>query len=345
MANNATNKIKRKTFGLVLKDGVEVKTLEDLRENFDLEKAIEYFKSGELLEWLEDRFYDDEAEKIENISPNDKNLSQKLCVALDVECDEDVEFIQRVREKKKILAEKTDDENIIDNATTTALNQDDLANLLHLDYSTIYLCGESFTVPIRVANKKYIGVLSTPKIKIRANSDEELATKNIVFENCKLAWRKEASIEEFRALAQKIFGNDGRFPIVTNGKRVSTFDQLDKVEKSAVLRMICQGKYAEHQIAFLQVTNDLSSGFAMTIDSFCIGGGIGSKIFPYKNMKLSFSKEGSPSWSYVLNVNGTSFASWYGYANDSEACKKLFGEHDSNFYEKVRNFLNVAKNF
>ena len=173
----------KKTFTLEM-NGIEIKTLEDLRKNFNLEKAVEYFKSGKLVDWLADRFYDDEAEKIENISDDDKNLSQKICAALDVECDEDLEFTQRVCEKKKILAEKTDDENIIDNATTTALNQDDLANLLHMDYPTIFLCGENFTVPIRVENKKYIGVLSTPKIKIKANSDEELAAKNISFENC-----------------------------------------------------------------------------------------------------------------------------------------------------------------
>ena len=99
----------KKTFALEM-NGIEIKTLEDLRENFNLEKAVEYFKSGKLVDWLADRFYDDEADAIENISADDKNLSQKICAALDVECDEDLEFTQRVREKKKILAEKTDDE-------------------------------------------------------------------------------------------------------------------------------------------------------------------------------------------------------------------------------------------
>ena len=94
----------KKAFNLVLKDGVEVKTIEELRENFDLEKIVEYFKSGELVEWLENLFYDDEVEKIEDISPDDRNLSQKICVALGVESDEDLEFTQRIREKKKILA-------------------------------------------------------------------------------------------------------------------------------------------------------------------------------------------------------------------------------------------------
>lgn len=193
----------KKTFALAL-NGVEVKTLEDLQNNFELEKIVAYFKSGELLDWLNDRFYDDEAEKIENISPDDKNLSQKICVALNVECDEDLEFTQRIREKKKILEEKTDDENIIDNATTTALNQDDLANLLHMDYKKIFLCGENFTVPIRVENKKYIGVLSTPKIKIKANSDEELAAKNISFENCILPYEK-SKIDELKTLEENFF--------------------------------------------------------------------------------------------------------------------------------------------
>ena len=335
MANNATNKIQRKTFGLVLKDGVEVKTLEDLRENFDLEKAVEYFKSGELLEWLEDRFYDDEAEKIENISPNDKNLSQKICAALDVECDEDVEFIQRVREKKKILAEKTDDENIIDNATTTALNQDDLANLLHLDYSTIYLCGENFTVPIRVENKKYIGVLSTPKIKIRANSDAELAAKNIIFENCKLAWRKESPIDELKALVQKIFGNNGEFPIVDKNinldkTRKKSYSQLSKTEKSLALRMVCQGKYTENQIVYMELNPDLTDGFALTDDALCTGGKTGVNVIKY-------NKIGSISCDDYLKI----------YDNDGMHYfwKKTFFYNKKSLNKKIKDFLEVVKNF
>ena len=170
----------KKIFSLDLK-GVAVKDLEGLRENFDLERVVDYFKSGRLVEWLADRFYDDEVEALENISVDDKNLTAKICAALGVECVDDLEFSQRISEKKKILAEKTDDENIINNALTTAFNQDDLANLLNMEYKIIYLCGESFNIPIRIADRKYIGVLSTPKIKIKANSDEEIAEKNIVF--------------------------------------------------------------------------------------------------------------------------------------------------------------------
>ncbi len=257
-----------------------------MRENFDLEKAVEYFKSGELLDWLAERLYDDEVEALENLSADARNLAQKICAALNVECDEDLEFTQRIREKKKILAEKTGDENVIDNATITALNQDDLANLLHMGYKVIYLCGESFNVPIRMTGKKYIGVLSTPKIKIKANSDDDLAAKNIVFENCKLAWHKESPIEAMKALAAKIFGTNGEWQIIDQNKKViSSYDKLSKAEKTMAINLCCSGKYKESEIVFMMIRDDLSDGFAFTVDSFCTGGASGGYIIKYSDIK------------------------------------------------------------
>ena len=321
----------KKTFSLVLKDGIEVKTLEDLREFFDLEKVVEYFKSGELAEWLADRFYDDEADAIENISADDRNLSQKICIALGVESDDDVEFIQRLREKKKFLMEKTDDENIIENAATTALNQDDLANLLHMDYATIFLCGESFNVPIRLENKKYIGVLSTPKIKIRANSDEELEAKNIIFENCKLAWRKESPIEEFKALAQKIFGTSGEWQIIDEKKEVvSSYDKLSQTEKNMAVKLCCSGKYFESQIVFMMFRDDLSDGFAFTTDAFCTGGASGGNIFKYNEID---SVNGERWRTYIVYKKGGGYGLNSGIFYDNE---------DLNV--KIKEFLDVVKN-
>ena len=312
---------------------------------FDLEKVVEYFKSGELAEWLADRFYDDEADAIENISADDRNLSQKICIALGVESDDDVEFIQRLREKKKFLMEKTDDENIIENAATTALNQDDLANLLHMDYSTIFLCGESFNVPIRVENKKYIGVLSTPKIKIRANSDEELEAKNIVFENCKLAWRKESPIEELKALVQKIFGTSGEWNIVekvfdgissSSVKIVSTYDKLDKNEKFAALRLTCQGKYEEHQIAYMQLESDFSAGFAFTMDSFCTGGSLGKHLIKYNEIdSVTTSYRGNGRFVEIKQKNG----------NIISVGERINMFDGSGLEEKLKKFLDIVKNF
>ncbi len=331
MYNTVKSSSKKKTFSLILKNDFEVKTLEDLRENFDLEKAVKYFKSGELLQWLEDRFYDDEAEALENISANDKNLSQKLCAALGVECDDDLEFIRRIREKKKFLMEKTDDENIIDNAVITALNQDDLANLLHLDYPTIYLCGENFSVPIRISDKKYIGVLSTPKIKIRANSDEELAAKKIVFENCKLAWRQETPMEALKALASRLFGLNGVWQIINQYYEVvSNYDKLSKAEKTMARNLCCSGKYKESEIVFMMFREDLSDGFALTTDAFCTGGTSGGNIINYKVIKdIQLD-----SFDIVTENNTNSFSFKY----------DGILRYNRNIAVQVKKFLDVVKN-
>ena len=332
----------KKTFALEM-NGIEIKTLEDLRENFNLEKAVEYFKSGELVDWLADRFYDDEADAIENISADDKNLSQKICAALDVECDEDLEFTQRVREKKKILAEKTDDENIIDNATTTALNQDDLANLLHMDYPTIFLCGENFTVPIRVENKKYIGVLSTPKIKIKANSQADLDAKNISFENCQLPYEK-SKIDELKSLVQKIFQNNGEFPIVDkNGIKVSTYNQLTKIGKSLALRMICQGKYSEHQIIYMGLDSDLTDGFILTDDSFCTGGKTGRNIIKYNEIKDVEGTSGDVS-DDMLKAFRTPLKIFLNNGKNFEITEGII-YNDAVLNKNIKKFLEIVKDF
>ncbi|WP_303818065.1 hypothetical protein [Selenomonas ruminantium] len=39
-------------------------------------------------------------------------------------------------------------------------------------------------------HKKYIGILGTPKIEIRATSDSDLKEKDIIFENVELSWNK-----------------------------------------------------------------------------------------------------------------------------------------------------------
>ena len=301
---------------LKLKDNVEVRTLEELRGNFDLEKIFDAFKSGALIAWLADRFYDDEAEAVANIDLDDANALEKICVALNVE------FAQRLREKTVALSAMTDDKNIIANAAATALNQEDLADLIRMGYKTIYLCGENFSVPIRVAGVKYIGVLTAPKIKIRAQSQADLAAQNITFENVQLPWQNSPSIDELKALAEKIFHTVGKWRIVKDGKQVSTFDALTNTEQAAALQMVCHGEYTAEQIVFMQLTDDLTSGFALTADSFCTGGTIGTSLMPYKEI-----------------LHTSLYAKLY--FNNSDACVALIDAD----YDKIRAFLETAKNF
>lgn len=188
---------KKIKFALEMANGVKVRSgLEELREHFDMEKIASYFLSGKLLEWLEDRYYDDEAAKIAELDKDAPNLNAQLCAIIGVDASKydafDVEALERLNEKKRLLKERTSDSKIIDNAMLTAFNQEDLADLLDLESPVIYLCGEKFNIPIRVEHKKYIGILGTPKIEIRATSDNDLKAKDIIFENVILPFAMES---------------------------------------------------------------------------------------------------------------------------------------------------------
>ena len=118
-------------FALEMANGVKVRSnLEELRENFDIDKAVGHFLSGKLVEWLEDRYYEDEAEQISALDKDSLDFRQKLCDALGVEYEGgenlDVEFLARLNEKKNYLRQKTDEKSIVANADKTALNQEDL---------------------------------------------------------------------------------------------------------------------------------------------------------------------------------------------------------------------------
>lgn len=174
-------------------DGTSVTNgLDDLQAHFDIESILKYFYSGQLAQWLEDRYYDEEAELVQILNKDDPNLKQELCSILGVSpalhagLDEGQQ--KRLKEKEALLKDKTSDESVIVLAPQTAFTQEDLADLLDMGEPTIYLCGESFNIPIRMVNKKYVGLLSTPQIKIKANSDQELAEKQLSFENVHLPW-------------------------------------------------------------------------------------------------------------------------------------------------------------
>ena len=46
---------KKIKFALEMAEGIKVRTIEDLRAHFDMERVMMYFSDGKLLEWLEDR--------------------------------------------------------------------------------------------------------------------------------------------------------------------------------------------------------------------------------------------------------------------------------------------------
>ena len=138
-------------FPLHMKNGVQVRTLEELRENFDLESVLGYFENGKLATWLKDRYYDELAETICQLNSADENLNKKLCDLLGVVFSKRMSAIKldtviQRNEKLNQVRQITDNEEIIASFSTVAFNQAELENLLkQSDVKTIYVHGDHFS--------------------------------------------------------------------------------------------------------------------------------------------------------------------------------------------------------
>ena len=168
-------------------NGVDVRTIEELREHFDLESVLGYFVNGKLVTWLRDRYYNKEAMAIDALSADDERFARKLCDILKVSYsdsvdDIDMEYIKRRQEKIALLSQITSDERLLSKIDNVAFNQEDLVNLLHKNMKYIYLCNEEFEVPISYENITYVGI-GHVKIKLKTKYKVRLSKLNIRFVN------------------------------------------------------------------------------------------------------------------------------------------------------------------
>ena len=136
---------------------------------------------------------------------------------------------------------------------------------------------------------------------------------------------KSIPIEDLKELAQKLFKTQNTWDIVKNGAVVAGYDSLTKIEKAVALKKFFQ-VYTEDQIAYIRLTEDLTSGFAFTVDSFCAGGNIKNALIKYTYIKSAVAYEDADeqedgtcnSRCYGIKINGS--------ASLSDAVK-VIGDH------------------
>ena len=189
-------------FPLEMEDGVEVRSMEELRDNFSLSRVLEYFNDGRLVTWLQDRYENTIAEKIAAINPNEEDVEKKICEVLDVEYDENASEEEGKAEERKrkleLLKEYPDAMKYAKNVDYVAFDQDDLYDLLDENAKEIYLCGKRFSVPISKGNTKYIGSIDGVEVVIEAKQPVDFESKSISFVNCQFdeKYRKIVGAEE-----------------------------------------------------------------------------------------------------------------------------------------------------
>lgn len=149
-------------FPLVLKNDVKVRTLEDLQQNFDLEKILAYYENGKLETWLRDRYEDDIAEQVGNIDKNSPEAVNVLCSVLGVSADNttgvSLADVRLKNEKLDRVKQISDESEVINNYQNVAFSQEELDSIIASGANTVYLYGEKFTILPDRKNVRFVGL-------------------------------------------------------------------------------------------------------------------------------------------------------------------------------------------
>ena len=202
---------------LEMADGVKVRTLDELKDNWSLEKVVENYLNGRLATWLNDRYYTELAEQVDALAEVQDNtaLQKELCRIFDVdfadEEDIDVDAVNERNHKLDILRQYTADDTVLKNVDIVAFDQEELGDILDSGENVIYLFNNTFSIPLSVKNKKYIGVGKAECI-IHSKDVVDFAELGIEFENVVFdeKYRKieeEKSPSKFRDEGNKLYDN------------------------------------------------------------------------------------------------------------------------------------------
>ena len=171
-----------------MKNDVMVRNIREFKEHWDIDKALLNFHSGKLLKWLNDRYYEDEVDKFEQLSKDDPELPQKLGAIFGFHVVEptggiDLPLMARINKLKQYTANP----KIWAKVKQVAFNQEELVDRLDEDYDEIYLCSSSdFRIPLKVNDKRYIGVdEGGVVVTIKSDVPVNFEVKNIEFINIK----------------------------------------------------------------------------------------------------------------------------------------------------------------
>lgn len=335
---------KKIRFPLKMKNGAEVRTLDELKENFDLESVLGYFTDGKLATWLADRYYDEKAEAVSALSADTPELNAKLCNILEVEYqgDDDVadlEYIQRRNEKLRILSAYTDNKDILNNIDIVAMSQDELFDILDELPEKVYLYGEKFSIPYGAKNVCYVGVNNPLIILETDKSIDEYEEANIKFQKV----RFEGNVNPFVTIGEKLY---------LEGKYHEAFPIIEKAAESGNPRaMYIMARYYQDGYEVVKINKEKRN-------SWC------ERAYPYKEPLSMYGyaawclKDGSDEQKsiYALIFNdikllaesGDSFAQGtigrmydygYGVAQDKSVAVKWMMEAAYQGYPDAQNYF------
>jgi len=226
-------------FPLKMANEAQVRTLEELRENFDLASVLGYYDNGRLIEWLADRYYEEEAGKINVLDKSSSDFKKSLCEILGVPYSEDeagsldLADISAKNERRERLKQFTADDKILAAVDSVAFSQEELADLLDDDVKIIYLCGERFKIPGSKEGVTYIGVNNPIITPPEGFVEKSIVLKNVEFDPndfIKLAKAAPDPVQWWRRAAEAGFA-EAQFNL---GKCYENGEGIEKNHEEAV---------------------------------------------------------------------------------------------------------------
>lgn len=169
-------------FPLEMANGKMVRELEEFQENFDFQRAVEYFNIGKLQKWLEALYCDDILEKLEALTLQDDNFFELFTEVLGVKVQpvNPKEEIHNAELKEK-LREHVEEDELEKCVSITADTQEWLEKRLDDGCKTIYLFGERFTIPKTAQNIQFIGVQKTEIVELEVKDKQTFINQNLEF--------------------------------------------------------------------------------------------------------------------------------------------------------------------
>lgn len=139
-------------FPLFMKDDIPVRTMEELRNNCDIEKLLMYFVDGKLTIWLRDRYEDKLSEMVKELDRDQEDITEKLCQLLGIRYDRnetgEMSDIIIKNEKIKVIRKHTNRSEPIDFPERVAFTQEEFEQLVSDErIGNIYLLNNKFVLP------------------------------------------------------------------------------------------------------------------------------------------------------------------------------------------------------
>ena len=199
---------KKIRFPLEMDNGVEVRSMEELRNNFSLGRVLEYIQTGKLVTWLRDRYENNIADAIAELDKTDYELPKKVSAIFDVPYDEktedDLKQAAERAERIKHLKEFTDEKQFVDKIDKVAFDQDELYDLLDEEVNEIYLCGDRFAIPLSVQDVSYKGI-NNPVVVIDSKTEVDWLAKGITLEAVRYDEKYQAVVDSANATKEVLY--------------------------------------------------------------------------------------------------------------------------------------------